>query len=503
MDYSEMSDKELWELTSDADDRIKLEALYTLAQRLFNRGEYPEVISPGLAGVDLAQRDGDSSLEIDLSYFLGKSYVALKRYDEGLAQLTPAIEKARIHASEQVLAEMIKASAEAQRQLDLIDEAASNYRAASNIFLSNDMKTPAGICLLDLGEMLGQEDRQSEALGVITEALKVFQDGADLIGSGRANDRIAACLIDLGRIDEALVNLREANNIFSYMQDEGRLPWSQYRLGWTLVTVGQYAEAQPLLISASEKYKAKSNFVAAANADVQLAHAFYETGRHEEAFALYEQTRSVYLAAGELSDALMADINSAQRLRYVDSALAQEKLLRVIREGSDSSSHWIVRSAKLRLAECLLDNEESTANAEQAFKYLEEISVEAIGDNRPELARLLTAKAKALYKMGRIKDAEDIAKQVVEFGIGAGFQYESAQAHELLSMAAFERDELERSDEMVARAIAFYLAAGIDYKATELSKRFLPNNLPAMSVRIAAEADSMQSLNEEDSQKHE
>jgi hypothetical protein len=51
--YNEMSDQELWDLTSDDDDSIKADAYYSLGQRFLDRKRYSDAIGPLTAAKDL------------------------------------------------------------------------------------------------------------------------------------------------------------------------------------------------------------------------------------------------------------------------------------------------------------------------------------------------------------------------------------------------------------------------------------------------------------------
>ena len=61
--HNEMSDQELWDLTSDDDDSIKAESYYFLGQRFLDRKRYSDAIGPLTADNDLFNKDGDEKSE--------------------------------------------------------------------------------------------------------------------------------------------------------------------------------------------------------------------------------------------------------------------------------------------------------------------------------------------------------------------------------------------------------------------------------------------------------
>lgn len=480
MNFEDKSDKELWELTTDDDPSIQLHALYHLTGRLYERSAFSDLMSPAMAGIAIAESQEDKNLEFELRLISGRSLIELDRVEEALPQLTDAAEIARIHLSEVSLADCIMSIATCHLQLDQFAEAESNWRAAAALFLSNGRETAAGIAHLEIGELLGRMDRQSEALSIFRGALDTFKSVGDLIGSGRAYDRIAACLIDLGDLTTAIENLREAHNIFEYTQDEGRLRWAQYRLGWTLVTYGNYSEAIPLLVAASESYKFRNEFVKAANVDTQLAHAYYEIGRVAEALELYEKVRSVFQGAGETTDALIADVNFARRLRFEDNERAVSILSRVIEEGNVIEDSWIVRAATLRMAEYFIDRK-TIADAENALQLLKDFSETDYGDNMPDRVRYKFVIAKANFEIGDRTKSIDLARELTTLSNDSGFQFERAAAYELLAIWADEKLQDEEANLLYSRAIALYLAAGMGTKATRLSQRFLQDDVSQQS----------------------
>jgi tetratricopeptide (TPR) repeat protein len=475
-DFRETSDEELWALSTDVSDLSRAEAILELGHRQFQRENYDEAIGLLSAAQEIFKEIGDDDSYGTASFFAGVTLTALKRWEDAVLALGDAAEVFRIRRSEIFLADALKYKAEAHVQLDQ-DEAVADYLSAANLFDSNGRKTTAGICLLDLGDFQGAQGKQSAALETVKNALAIFQSGSDFVGSGRAHDKIAAALIDLGRPQEGIEHLREALSIFEYIQDARRMPYAQYRLGWTLVGVSENYEAIPLLRRAVTDFKSQNRFIDAANADTQLAHALLNIGEADEALALYESTRIMYVAAGEQNLALIADVNAAIRYMDDDADTALMLLGRALAGATGEENLWLANACKVRMSECYVKTGDQSLIL-QGLTLLEEIDSEDFGDNVQDLARFRNARASSLVELQRFDEAEKELTGIVSRGSESGLLQPIGEANWLLSVIFEARGDSEASADFLTRAIALYLASGSVGRATELSKRFLPQAVP-------------------------
>ncbi len=490
-DFDELSDKELWDLTADEDELIRAEAFANIANRLFGRGEFAEAVSPASAARELFHKLDRPELEGTSAYLEGCVFLANNRNLEALESLNRATELYRIYATEEMLADAVRKQAEALIAEEDFDNATEAYESAIRLYESNNRHTLAGICALDLGESQGRRGLQVQALQTFRESLRIFKAGGDYIGSGRSNDRIAAALIDLGDLEEAITHLRESLNIFDYINDELRVAYSQYRLGWTLVSSGENEEAIPLLREASFTYKKHEKFGNAANADTQLAHALSAIGDDEDAIGLYRKTRSFFDAAGDMSSAYIADVNAAAKISSQNPNEAIAIYRRVIAGAEEIDDQYLVRAAKVRMAETLCKLDESE-HYQEAISLLETTSVDDWGQDLTQRSRHLNALAYTLIELGRDEEAEPLLTEVVSLGLESGFLAESAEANRMLALIESDRGNEQKSNELVAQAIALYLAAGEDETARGLSKRLLPSAVPTPQDILRAGSESLE-----------
>jgi tetratricopeptide (TPR) repeat protein len=488
--YNEMSDQELWDLTSDDDDRVKADSYFWLGQRFFERKRYSDAVGPITAAKDLYVKVDDARAAGPAAYTSALVLGYLDRNEEAVEYFTAAIALYKEHATDDMVADAVRGRADALVKEGRDTEARDDYRGASNYYLAAMRKTPAGICLLELGDNLGSCGFQAEALKVFEESLHIFQSQGDFIGSGRAHDRLAAALIDLGEMEKAISHLEEALTIFEYINDEHRFAYAQYRLGWTLVSIGEPERAIDMLKAASASYKKQDRFVDAANVDNQIAHAYSALGYSAEALDLYSKTKTIYEAAGKVESSLLADVNSA-KLMNPDNLDGQAAIYRrVIHAAQEEELDYIEQACKTRLAEilCKYDTKEQY---EAALELVSDVPEDYWGDNRQEHARLVTAKALALVELNRDDEAETLLLEVISHGFASGYAKEMGEAHFLLGLIAEAKNDKDKSAEYVAKAVALCLASGDVTRAKELSEILLPDATGSSSEVLQAEPASI------------
>jgi tetratricopeptide (TPR) repeat protein len=485
-----MSDQELWDLTSDEDDRVKADAYFWLGHRFFDRKRYSDAVGPATAAKDLYEKVDDGRSEGLAAYTSALVLGFLDRHEEAVEYFTSAIELYKEHGTDEMIADAVRGRADALVKIDRDADARNDYRGASNYYLAASRRTPAGICLLELGDNLGSCGLQTEALSVFEESLEIFQSNGDFIGSGRAHDRLAAALIDLGEMEKAISHLEEALTIFEYINDESRFAYAQYRLGWTLVSNGEPERAIDMLKAASASYKKQERFLDAANADNQIAHAYSALGYSSEALDLYKRTKTVYEAAGKIESSLLADVNTA-KLMSPDNLDGQVNIYRrVIQTAKEQEIDYIEQACKTRLAEvlCKYDTEEQY---QAALALVDDVPEGYWGDNRQEHARLVTAKALALVELNRDEEAENLLLEVVSHGFASGYAKEMGEAHFLLGLIASAKGDKDKSDDYVAKAVALCLASGHVDRARELSEILLPDASGSSKEILQAEPASI------------
>ena len=488
--WDERSDAELEAIIAGDDPEPRGYALLEMAHRLGSIDDYTQALAYSAAA---REAFAFSSQRVDEA--LAASVEA--RANRALGDLEGAIAAAdhsaaiyQEYGQDNELAGVLNIRAICLDRLKRLEEAEAGYLDVAKLYESLDRATPAGIALLNVGEIQGRTERITDSLATFKWALEVFTNGSDFVGVGRAHDRIAASLIEMGQLDEAVEHLREALRLFEYLEEEWYWFNAKYRLGWTLVTCGQTEEAIPLLTDAAAHYKSKGEFVRAAECDIQIAHAYSAEGRYAEAEDLYRKTRAVFAGAGKLSDARFAEgnlaINLGRQGRYEEAIPIYRKLIEQAKEVEDDFGF---RSLTTRLANDLR-NLETFADVEESLKVLDSSPVEDWGDHAYERILQLGSYRASYAWLGRDEEAEVVAKAILEFPVESSYMSYFASSYATLAKAADARGETAKADQLYAQAVAMFLADGEDESARELSKRFLvPGNVSVPDV-LRPEGDS-------------
>lgn len=485
-DFGEMSDDELDECIEGEDLEMRAYALGELAYRMQEKRDAAKAATYAGTARELFHTQGSQIDEALVGMLEARALRALDEETTAIEVLNRVIEIHREYSGERDLADAINLRGACFEGLKQRAEAEADYRAACALYRSIDAATPAGIALLNAGDLQGAADKFADSLATFEEALDVFSAGGDLVGVGRAHDRIAASLIEIGDLGLALDHLRESLRIFEYIEDEDRWYYAKYRLGWTLVTEGETAEAIPLLEAASAYYKANSRFVSAAQADVQIAHAHSHEGRYDTASEIYRTTRSVFAGSNRPGDARLSEgnlaINLARQGRYQEAIDLYRKLIVASDEDEDEGGS---RSLRNRLASALRHLETFDA-VEESLQVLAAIDQSAWGELNYEHAYQLDAYRASLSWLGRDDEAVAYARAVLDLPHASNTTYFVAHAYRTVAQHADRAGDTSAADQAFAQAIALFLAEGIDETARELSKRFLPTGQRGAQVLRAS-----------------
>ena len=472
----ETTDEELWARTTSEDPLRKGMALQELAQRFCDRKDWERALSAAAAARETFNANENFFEEARAAYFEGFALYRADREEEALPAFSRAVELYRTYAGEVELADALHFQGMCYLYLSRLEEMEAPMSSAIALYEGNKRHGQAGFSCLELGEAFGRLQRQADALEVFEKCLVNFQKEGDVIGSGRAHDRIAAALIDLARMDEATDHLRQALQIFEYTENEYWWTKAQYRLGWTLVIQNEHDEALPLLESASRWYKKHEDYVHAADADSQIAEAYRKTGREADARRIFRTVQSVYEAAGQKESASTIEMAIATSLADAGETYEAIRVFRrMLKRKHVKKDKFLERSVSRRLASQLVNIGGPEASREGLLLLLES-STGDWGDNVHERAAHLAATAEAFLNLEQFDEAEKKARAVLEIGAESTYRTHTAASYKVLSDVAEQRDKnSDLAEDYLSRAIALYLANGDDTTARELSQRLLPD----------------------------
>ena len=169
------------------------------------------------------------------------------------------------------------------------ETAISNFEDAIGLSISAGQERRAADFAMEHGELLGQLGRQSQALERFEWACSLYRGNEAVRAVAKADDRAAACLIDLGRLDDALGLLRNVLAVAEMTNDTAFQTHARYRLGWTLQLADNYEEALEYLSKARDGYDDLDDILGAAKCDQVAASVLGQINREDEALDLFRR----------------------------------------------------------------------------------------------------------------------------------------------------------------------------------------------------------------------
>lgn len=404
--HDEMPEEELWERSLSEDEVDRADSLMELAHRARNRDDF--LVAKNLYGsaLDLFEELGRETDAAMANYSFGFCQYRLGEYEEAIASLAKSLERGRELNDSRTIAYSAGPLGDSQSALGNRPEAIEAYDLAVDAYVEIEEYTSAGFNAMSLGELHGLEGRQTRALECFIRAFNVFQSGGDGYGAARAKDRMASALIELGDFDQALMHIKDALQVFTFLDNDERVAHMNYRLGWTLNLAGKYLQAEEPLRLSIKVFRENNDFSRAGLAEVQLAYSLIFRdleADHTIAQGLLDRAAAYFDAAGEQVNVLVAQSISAERLMLEGSFLAATELWRdILYRAISYEDDYSARSAKASLAECLFQLGQNT----EAKEVFSEINPADWGENKPELDRIERIKKLMLDKMAETLNIE-------------------------------------------------------------------------------------------------
>jgi len=397
--HDDMPDEELWALSRSDDPSERADAQMELASRAKARQDW--MMSKNLYGSAL---DIYLDLEMDAdigraTYGLGYCQYRLRDYAEAVESLEAALERGRALNDSTMIAYAAAPLGDALASLDRLDEAIVAYELAIDTFAEIDEESQAGVNALSMGELHGIQRRQTRALECFIRAYNLFQSCGDAFGAARAKDRMASALVELGDTDQALMHLKDALEVFDFLEEPAMVAQMNYRIGWTRNFAEKYLQADKPLRLAIQEFRDNQDWSRAALAETQLAMSLIYRDLeepNEEAEGMLDRVAAYFEAAGEQVNVLIVESISADRLMiaglYEEAAsLWQDILARAIQYEDKAA----VNCARVNLAECLFELGELSKGQE----VFADVNASDWGENKPELDRIENVKKVMLQKM--------------------------------------------------------------------------------------------------------
>ena len=384
--HDEMSDEELWDRTRSDDVSDRADSLMELASREQAIPDWEMAKSLYGSAADL-YRDLEKENSLGHAiYSLGYCQYRLGEYEEAIRSLAASLQLGQEIIDSKVIAYSAGPLADSYSANGEPDKAIEFYEIAVDAFVEIEVETLAGINALAMGELHGIANRQTRALECFIRAFNIFQTGGDAIGAARAKDRMASCLIELGDYDQAVVHLKESHEVFEFSEVVDRATYALYRIGWTLNLAGKYLQAELPLREAAGAFRQAAEWSRAALAETQLAYSLiFRDLETENNYGqnLLNRAATYFEFAGELQNAWQVNSIKAELLAIRGDLAAAVVIWKdILDQATENGDDYFVRSARVNLAECLLEQGETMSAREQ----LAEVDVASWGQNKVEIA---------------------------------------------------------------------------------------------------------------------
>jgi tetratricopeptide (TPR) repeat protein len=451
MNFESMTEQEILGQLPEFDDLGRADALYVLANRQASEGRFEEAVSFSGAAREIFTRLSEDYEAAEASYVEG--YAMLHRDEPvGAKELfEAALEVYSFRAPDQMIADVYYNLALCSIRLHDDDAAIEHHQRASEFYKSADQIALAARSKKEIGEILGSHSKQKLALGAFGEAMRLYREAEFLLGVSRVHDRLAAVYLDLGDDPQALIHLREAWNLVSFMNQENNIGYSQKRLGETLISERQFEEAEGYLERAIADFKARDEFVLAAKTEQSLAKLYDKTGRQDKANVLLQSCLSVFSGAGDEVAVLLLRKYQAERKSETDINSTIAEYEAILGESISRGYPWLSRQLQVTLSDLYLTRSVK-GDKSAARNILKNIDEQGFGDELYIKLCFWLVKSKVLM-LSKDKDpAKHQLNRVLNLGKGARFEPLWQEARELIAKIDDSQELLGRTLELKERS---------------------------------------------------
>ena len=287
----------LWERIPETQGVDRASTYYELSARIYARGQYDEALALAESARDIyaelgaaAPREGLAQAYSAMGYNLNQ----LKRMGEAASAMSKAVELLRENKSPMALelactlGEWWFSAKEYEKTIECMEECAREH-----LIDGNEMGAANDFYLIGCAHR--ELRRYESALSVFEEARGYFKSAHEVIQVARCDQKIAHCLIELGRGELALVSAQKAVDVFATAHDQRRLTYASFELGRAQVLTGEVEEGlatlERVLDIAAEAEPRDFEFIVAI--ERRIAEILHTTGRSEEAAEIERRIASV------------------------------------------------------------------------------------------------------------------------------------------------------------------------------------------------------------------
>ncbi|MGQ4727519.1 tetratricopeptide repeat protein [Streptomyces sp. Ju416(a)] len=313
------------------------------------------------------------------------------------------------------------------------------------------------LLLAQTGTALRAAGQQSEAIGILDEALERFRELGDALGEYMALTNRGNCLNDLGRHDEGIETHREAHEVSKRLNDPVREAQSLANLGVGLQKTGSPDDSREYLTRALAVLEGAGDIVARANALTNLAAAEWDGARPNAALDANASAIELYRTADDWDGEATALLNRNAYLLESDPGQAVELANRAIVLRRRLGNERETAPALLALAGAL---NAAGRGGEAAEPAMAAARIFARAEDHAGEASALEAQLVALGPEADAASVVPVLQRVVALNTELGKDAELAVQLPMLTMCLSEAEQPDAVARLLRTALTHARAAG-------------------------------------------
>ena len=292
-----ITEEMLWDRIPQVDGAERASTYYELSARIYARGQYDEALALAETACDIYAELGASAPSEGLAQAysaIGYNLNQLKRMDEAATAMSKAVEIFRQNKSPVALelactlGEWWYSSKNYQKVIDTMRDCAQEHLVDGNeIGAANDLHL--------IGCAYREVKNFEEALVSFREARVLFKKNHEVIHVGRCDQKIAACLNEIGDGELALATAQKALDVFETAHDNVRETFALLEYGKAQILLGKFDEGlttlDQVLQSATEEDPRDFEFIV--DIETRMAVAMRTLGKVAEADEIERRLASV------------------------------------------------------------------------------------------------------------------------------------------------------------------------------------------------------------------
>ncbi|MBI3429504.1 MAG: tetratricopeptide repeat protein [Actinobacteria bacterium] len=301
-----VTEEMLWDRIPEVEGAERASTYYELSARIYARGQYDEALALAETACDIYSGlgVGASSEGLAQAYSaIGYNLNQLKRMEEAATAMSKAVEILRTNKSPIALelactlGEWWYSSKNYLKVIETMQECAQEHLLDGNeIGAANDLHL--------IGCAYREIKNHEAAIRSFNEARALFKKNHEVIHVARCDQKIAACQIELGNGEDALMSARKALDVFETAHDHRREASALFEYGKAQILLTRLDDGlntleQVLQSAADEEPR---NFELIVDVESRMAAVMRSQGRAAEADEIIRRLATVSAVLNEQSE---------------------------------------------------------------------------------------------------------------------------------------------------------------------------------------------------------